>query len=66
MPKKTVDWSLKSCKECRKVWQSSTPCVDPYNNKGTESYYDDFPHYGLEKIKVKHQNIVLFNMILYS
>ena len=50
MPKKTVDWSLKSCKECRKVWQSSTPCVDPYNNKGTESYYDDFPHYGLEKI----------------
>ena len=51
MPAKILDWELKSCKSCKKVWQNSTPCVDPYNNRGTESYYIDFPHYGLKKVK---------------
>jgi len=50
MPTKIFDWRLKSCKACRKVWQNSTPCVDPYNNRGGESYYTDFPHYGLDKV----------------
>jgi len=51
MGKKAFDDALKSCQTCRMVWQNSTPFVDPYNNKGGESYYHDFPHYGLMKVK---------------
>ena len=43
------DIELKSCQSCRKVWQNSTRLIDPYSNEGKESYYDDFPHYGLKK-----------------
>tara|TARA_R100001082_G_scaffold110744_1_gene91582 strand:- start:3183 stop:3374 length:192 start_codon:yes stop_codon:yes gene_type:complete len=48
---KVFDDALKSCQKCRKVWQNSTRFTDPYNNKDGESYYDDFPHYGLIKVE---------------
>ena len=33
---------------CRIVWHTATVLVEPYK-KGGYSYYQDFPHYGLDK-----------------
>ena len=57
-----LKWELKSCNDCRKVWQSGSALVNPYDNTGKENYYDDFPHYGLTRAKCpkcKENNYVL-------
>ena len=40
---------LKSCDKCRKVWHKTYRITRTVNYNGY-SYYNDFPHYGLEKV----------------
>ena len=43
-----INDKLKSCDTCRIVWHTATVLVEPYK-RGGYSYYQDFPHYGLDK-----------------
>tara|TARA_R100000458_G_C8183913_1_gene179977 strand:- start:324 stop:524 length:201 start_codon:yes stop_codon:yes gene_type:complete len=45
----TFDDSLKSCQECRMVWQTKAAMQKSYYSD-QHDYYKDFPHYGLEKV----------------
>tara|TARA_R110000765_G_C18472328_1_gene551362 strand:+ start:245 stop:460 length:216 start_codon:yes stop_codon:yes gene_type:complete len=56
---------LKSCEECRMVWQTATTLVEPYK-KGGFSYYQDFPHYGLKKQQCPRCKEAKYELYSYS
>ena len=41
---------FKSCNKCRMVWHRSARLVKSYYTDSNYDYYQDFPHYGLDKV----------------